>query len=112
MLPADVVEQLERLVTEVEDVACVQIDPVRRRGEDHAGYLAGGYAEVDGSSETPLGALVVADLDEAAEPSFEDLGASLPRGQRIDQEAGRSSGALGGYLSDALVEGERAVFRV
>ena len=56
--------------------------------------------------------LVVTDLDEAAEPSLEDLGAGLSRGQRIDQEAGRSSGALGGYLSDALVEGERAVFGV
>ena len=112
MLPADVIEQLESLVAEVEDVACVQIDPVRRRGEHHVGYLAGGNAEVDGSAETALGALVVTDLDEASEPSLEDLGAGLSRGQRIDEEAGRTSGALGGHLSDALVEGERAVFGV
>ena len=40
VLPTDVVEQLEGLVAEVEDVSGVQIDSVRRRGEDHVGYLA------------------------------------------------------------------------
>ena len=112
VLPADVVEQLKGLVAEVEDVAAVQVDPVRRRGEDHVGYLSGGYAQVYRCSETPLGALHVTDLDEAAEPFLEDLGAGLTRGQGIDREAGRSSGALGSHLPDALVEGEGAVFGI
>ena len=90
VLPADVVEQLERLVAEVEDVAGVQIDPVRGRGEDHVGYLAGGYAEVDRCAETPLGALVVTDLDEAAEPSLEDLGG----GSLLSAEDRPGSGAV------------------
>ena len=49
------------------------------------------------------GALRVTDLDEAAEPFLEDLGAGLTRWQGIDREAGRPPGALGGHLPDALV---------
>ena len=73
VLPADVVEQLERLVAEVDDVAGVEIDPVGRRGEHHIGYLTGGYAEADRRAKASLGALVVTDLDEAAEPSLQDF---------------------------------------
>ena len=105
MLPADVVEQLKGLVAEVEDVASVQIDPVRSRGEDHVGYLSGRYAQVDRCAQTPFGALHVTDLDEAAEPFLEDLGPGLTCGQGIDWKAGRPPGALGGHLPDALVEG-------
>ena len=57
VLPADVVEHLERLVAEVDDVAGVEVDPVGRRGDHHIGNLRGGYAEADRRVKAALGAL-------------------------------------------------------
>ena len=67
---------------------------------------------VDGGPEAPLGALVVPDLDEPAEPLLQDLRARLPRGEGVDQESGRHSRTLGGHLPDPLEQGAGPVFGV
>ena len=99
VLPADVVEQLEGLVGEVESMARIEEEVVRAGGEDHLGDGGRGKAEVDGGAERAFGRLRGARLDEAPEPLQVAGGgreAPSPAGRGRSSGAGsRSSGRRG-----------------
>ena len=107
--PAQMVQQLEGLAGEVDDVPRVDVDMVGGGGEDHLGDVVAGEAEPDGGHEAAFSALVVADVDEVAEPALEDLGAGLAGGQRVDLESWSLASALAGDVAQALVQGARTV---
>ena len=73
--------------------------------------LAFRKAEFDGGSQDAFGAVRVADFDEVAEPLFEDFGSSFTGRKWFDDEPWRTSGALGSYLSETLIQSSRLVLR-
>ena len=88
-LPAGDVQRLERLVHEVERVAAVEVAVVGGSGEEHVRELGRRRAGADGRDERALGALRVADLDEAAEPVGEPCRLGRLAWQRVEREARR-----------------------
>ena len=87
MLPAGDVERLERLVGEVGRVADLDVAVVGDRREQHVGHLGAGGARAHGRDHAALGALVVAHLDELAEPALERRQVGADIGQRVDHES-------------------------
>ena len=103
LLPADVVEQLEGLVGEVERVALVQIEVVGAGGEDHRRDVCLGEAEADGGAQGALGGVFGAAVDEAAEPVDIALGPRLLGLQWLQVEARRLVLGRARDVDDAVI---------
>ena len=81
-------------------------------GENHAGNVFPGNPALYGRDEAPLGALIIPDVYEIAEPSTEDLRAGFPGGQRVHREAGRFARAFPGDVEQPLIQGPGPVLLV
>ena len=112
VLPADVVEQLEGLVGEVEGVAGIEEEVVGAGGEDHLGDGGGGQVEVDGGAQGAFGGLRGARLDEAAEPLQVAVRVAQLGLQRGEVEVGWLVRSRAGDVDRAVEDGEGAVLLV
>src|SRR5215218_796303 len=114
LLPADHVEQLARLVDEVERVPTVEEEVIGRRGCQNVGKGGWGYVGGGRCQERALGAVGVTDLDEAPEPPSQAIGCkgNTARWEGIKCEAGRLPCTVAGDVDQTVVEGECLVLRV
>ena len=101
MLPADQVEDLERLVDEVEQVAAIGEAALGRGDEHELGHLHGRSAAGDGGEQGALGAVAMTHHHPVAKPSLEHRGFSPIAGQGLPSAAvkplRRSRSLPGGY---------------
>ena len=104
VLPADVVDELEGLVREVEGVPDVEEDVVRAGREDHLAELLRRQPDRDRGAQRPLRRLLRACLDEAPEPGAVHLGAPLLRLERIEVEVRWLPGRRARDVHEPLVE--------
>ena len=114
LLPADHVEQLARLVDEVERVPTVEEEVIGRRGRQNVGKGGRRHAGGGRGQERALGAIGVADVDEATEPPLQAIGCkgNIARREGIEREARRLPCAVAGDVDQTVVKGERLVLRV
>src|SRR5215213_3706961 len=114
LLPADHVEQLARLVDEVERVPTVEEEVIGRRGCQNVGKDRWWHAGGGRGQERALGTVGVPDLDEATEPSLQAIGrkGNIARWEGIEREAGRLPCTVAGDVDQAVVEGEWLVLPV
>ena len=110
--PACGVERLQRLVHEVQRVAAVQVAVVGGGGEQHVGERRRPGAAADRRDERPLGPLGVADVDEVAEPGGQPVLRGRRAGERVEREAGRLRGGVGGHVGEPMVERRRPLRRI
>lgn len=106
--PGAPIEQLERLVDEVDGVPTGEEVVVGRRGEQQVRDRGRILAVGDGGEERPLGAFLVAHLDELPKPGLQLIQRYVARGQRIEHEAGRPAGAVARDVHQPMIQRERA----
>ena len=106
VLPTDPVQQLERLVHEVDDVPAVQVDVVGGRRAHQVGQLGVRHALVDGGQQAALGAFGAPHLHEIPEPALEMLPRNLLILKRRNLELGGAAGAVPGDVDQPVVHGQ------
>ena len=109
MVPSDAVEQLERLVDEVDHVAAVEIEMVGGRGHDHVGDVGAGRALPHRGQQAAFRPLGAADLDKVAQPALEVLVGNLLVVQGADLELGRHSRTVPRHVNKPVKQGRNPV---
>src|SRR5688500_2395486 len=79
-------EQLKRLVREVEGVALVELEVIRAGCKDHRGDVFPRQSEADRRPQCAFGRILRSAVDEAAEPVDIAFGTRLTRIERLEVE--------------------------
>ena len=111
VVPAEVVEHLERLVGEVDRVAAVDEDVVGDRREHHVGDGGRRRRVGDGRGQGPLGGVGRAGLDEAPVPRGEPLGRARCCAERQQREPRWAAARVARHERQPVHERERPVGR-
>ena len=111
MLPAKMVEQLERLVGEVQSMSTIDIYVVGDSRENHVRYRLLRNAYLYRRAQAAFRTVRVAHIYEVPQPQFEHLRPRLTCRQRVQQEARRHSSIRTRHMQQPLVHRKRSVCR-